>query len=166
MTASRLVKIVVLAIVFAGGFALGGVFQPWGVVSAQAGKRVYELRTYTSPEGRLGDLQARFRNHTVKLFEKHGITNIGYFVPQDAPLSQNTLIYVLAHKDRESAKQNWAAFQKDPEWRAALTESHKNGSLTTQGGVVSVLHGPDRLLTTEMRAQRSTPGVSRVRRGQ
>ena len=142
MAANRLIKIVVLVVVFAGGFALGGVFQPWGVVNAQAGKRVYELRTYTSPEGRLGDLQARFRNHTVKLFEKHGITNIGYFVPQDAPMSQNTLIYVLAHKDRESAKQNWAAFQKDPDWRAALTESHKNGSLTTPGGVVSVFMDP------------------------
>jgi hypothetical protein len=126
--------------VFAGGFALGGVLQPWGVASAQASKRVFELRTYTSPEGKLGELQARFRNHTVKLFEKHGITNIGYFVPQDAPMSQNTLIYVLAHKDRESAKQNWAAFSKDPDWRAAFTESQKNGTLTSQ--VVSVFMDP------------------------
>ena len=102
--------------------------------------RVYELRTYTSPEGRLGDLQARFRNHTVKLFEKHGITSIGYFVPQDAPQSQNTLIYVLAHKDRESAKQNWAAFQKDPDWQAAFKESQKNGPLQTQ--VQSVFMDP------------------------
>jgi hypothetical protein len=101
---------------------------------------VYELRTYTSPEGRLGDLQARFRNHTVKLFERHGITSIGYFVPQDAPQSQNTLIYVLAHKDRQSAKTNWAAFQKDPEWQAAFKESQKNGPLQTQ--VQSVFMDP------------------------
>jgi hypothetical protein len=140
MAANRLVKMFVLVLVFAGGFALGGAYQPWGVVNAQAGKRVFELRTYTSPEGKLPELQARFRNHTVKLFEKHGITNIGYFVPQDAPMSQNTLIYVLAHKDRESAKQNWAAFQKDPDWRAAFTESQKNGTLTTQ--VVSVFMDP------------------------
>ena len=140
MTVRRLATVSVIAIVFAAGFALGNFFQPWGVVNAQAGRRVYELRTYTSPEGRLGDLQARFRNHTVKLFEKHGITSVGYFVPQDAPQSQNTLIYVLAHKDRESAKQNWAAFQKDPDWQAAFKESQKNGPLQTQ--VQSVFMDP------------------------
>ena len=140
MTVRRLAAVSAIAIVFAAGFALGNFFQPWGVVNAQAGRRVYELRTYTSPEGRLPDLQARFRNHTVKLFEKHGITSIGYFVPQDAPQSQNTLIYVLAHKDRESAKQNWAAFQKDPDWQAAFKESQKNGPLQTQ--VQSVFMDP------------------------
>ena len=140
MTARRLASVCVIATVFVAGFALGNFFQPWGVVNAQAGRRVYELRTYTSPEGRLGDLQARFRNHTVKLFEKHGITSVGYFVPQDAPQSQNTLIYVLAHKDRESAKQNWAAFQKDPDWQAAFKESQKNGPLQTQ--VQSVFMDP------------------------
>ena len=88
----------------------------------------------------LDALNARFRNHTVKLFERHGITSVGYFVPQDAPQSQNTLIYILAHKDRESAKQNWAAFQKDPEWQAVYEESSKNGPLQTQ--VLSVFMGP------------------------
>ena len=82
MTIRRLAAVSAVAIVFAAGFALGNFFQPWGVVDGQAGRRVYELRTYTSPEGRLGDLQARFRNHTVKLFEKHGITSVGYFVPR------------------------------------------------------------------------------------
>src|SRR5688572_15211605 len=133
------ITVIVLGIVFAGGFALGGLAQP-RVVNAQSDRRVFELRTYTSPEGRLGDLQARFRNHTVKLFEKHGITSVGYFVPQDAPASQNTLIYLLAHKDRESAKQNWAAFQKDPDWRAAFKESQKNGPLQSQ--VLSVFMDP------------------------
>jgi NIPSNAP protein len=140
MHARRLVTVLVLATVFAGGMVLGSFVQPWGIVNAQAAKRVYELRTYTAPDGRLGDLQARFRNHTVKLFEKHGITSIGYFVPQDAPQSQNTLIYVLAHKDRESAKQNWAAFQKDPEWQSVFKESQKNGPLQTQ--VQSVFMDP------------------------
>ena len=140
MHARRLVIVFVLATVFAGGFVLGSYVQPGAVVEAQTSKRVFELRTYTSPEGRLGDLQARFRNHTIKLFEKHGITSIGYFVPQDTPQSQNTLIYVLAHKDRESAKQNWAAFQKDPDWQAAFKESQKNGPLQTQ--VQSVFMDP------------------------
>jgi hypothetical protein len=140
MNARRLVTVSVLGVVFAGGFVLGGLVKPWSVVNAQAGRRVYELRTYTSPDGKLGDLQARFRDHTVKLFERHGITSVGYFVPQDAPQSQNTLIYILAHKDRESAKQNWAAFQKDPEWQAVYKESSKNGPLQTQ--VLSVFMEP------------------------
>ena len=140
MNARRLVTVSVLGVVFAGGFVLGGLVKPWGVVNAQASRRVYELRTYTAPDGKLGDLQARFRNHTVKLFERHGITSVGYFVPQDAPQSQNTLIYILAHKDRESAKQNWAAFQKDPEWQEVYKESSKNGPLQTQ--VLSVFMDP------------------------
>lgn len=140
MVVTTRVFVAVVGAVFAIGFALGGVVQPWGVVEAQAGKRVFELRTYTAPEGKLGELQARFRNHTVRIFEKHGMTNVGYFVPQDAPASQNTLIYILAHKDREAAKQSWAAFQKDPDWVKARTESEANGRLTTQ--VLSVFMDP------------------------
>ena len=134
------VLVAVLGTVFAGGFALGGVVQPWGVVEAQSSRRVFELRTYTAPEGKLGDLQARFRNHTVRIFEKHGMTNVGYFQPQDSPVSQNTLIYVLAHKNRDEAKKSWAAFGADPEWVKARTESEANGRLTTQ--VVSVFMDP------------------------
>lgn len=138
MPVTKLVQFAVITAVFVSGFALGGVFQ--SRVDAQSKNRVFELRTYTAPEGKLGELQARFRNHTVKLFEKHGITSVGYFVPQDAPLSQNTLIYLLAHKDRESAKQNWAAFQKDPDWQAAFKASQANGTLTSQ--VLSVFMDP------------------------
>ena len=138
MAVTKLVQFAVVTAVFVSGFALGGAFQ--GRVDAQSKNRVFELRTYTAPDGKLGDLQARFRNHTVKLFEKHGITNVGYFVPQDSPLSQNTLIYVLAHKDRETAKQSWAEFQKDPDWVKARTASEVNGRLTTQ--VVSVFMDP------------------------
>jgi hypothetical protein len=138
MAATKLVQFAVVTLVFVGGFALGGAFL--GRVDAESKGRVYELRTYTTPEGKLADLHARFRNHTVKLFEKHGMTNVGYFVPQDAPLAQNTLIYVLSHKDREAAKQSWAEFQKDPEWVKARTASEVNGKLTTQ--VVSVFMDP------------------------
>jgi hypothetical protein len=142
MAATKIVQGAVVIAVFVSGFVLGGVFQSGGVANAQSKGRVFELRTYTAPEGKLGELQARFRNHTVKLFEKHGMTNIGYWVPQDAPNSQNTLIYILAHKDRETAKQSWAAFGKDPEWVKARTASEANGRLTTQGGVVSVFMDP------------------------
>ena len=140
MVVKTRVLVAVSAAVFAGGFAMGGVVSPWGRVEAQSSKRVFELRTYTAPEGKLGELQARFRNHTVRIFEKHGMTNVGYFVPQDAPNSQNTLIYILAHKNRDEAKKSWAAFQADPDWVKARNESQVNGSLTTQ--VVSVFMDP------------------------
>ena len=138
MTVTRFVQFAVITAVFVTGFALGSAFQ--GRVDAQSKGRVYELRTYTTPEGKLTDLYARFRNHTVKLFEKHGMTNVGYFVPQDAPLAKNTLIYVLSHKDRETAKQSWDEFRKDPDWVKARTASEVNGPLTTQ--VVSVFMDP------------------------
>ncbi len=90
---------------------------------------VFELRTYTSYEGKLPELLARFRDHVTKLFEKHSMTNIAYWVPQDAPASQNTLIYVLAHSSREAAKKNWDAFRSDPEWQKVRNETEANGKL-------------------------------------
>jgi hypothetical protein len=109
-------------------------------VDAQAGTRVFELRTYTAPEGKLSDLQARFRNHTTALFQKHGITNIGYWIPQDPPLSPNTLVYIIAYPNREEAKTRWAAFSSDPEWLKVRTESELQGRLTTK--VESVFMSP------------------------
>jgi hypothetical protein len=94
--------------------------------------RVFELRKYTAPEGKLGELEARFRNHTIRIFNKHNMTSVGYFVPQDAPDSQNTLIYVLAHPSREAAKKNWAEFQADPEWQKVNTESQVNGRIVSK----------------------------------
>ena len=91
--------------------------------------RVYELRTYTAVEGKLDQVLARFRNHTTRLFEKHGIVNIGYWVPKDAPRSQNTLIYIVAHPSQEAAAKAWAAFRADPEWQKARTESEVNGKI-------------------------------------
>jgi hypothetical protein len=102
------------------------------VAEAQAAGRVFELRTYTAPDGKLGELHARFRNHTLRIFEKHGMTSVAYFAPQDAPLSGNTLVYLLAHKSREAAKASWAAFSADPEWRKVAAESQANGPLTTR----------------------------------
>jgi hypothetical protein len=121
------------------GIAIGMAVQGQRV-DAQADSRVFELRTYTAPEGKLNDLQARFRNHTTALFEKHGITNIGYWVPQDAPLAQNTLVYIIAYPNREEAKKRWAAFAGDPEWLKARTESEVQGRLTSK--VDSVFMSP------------------------
>lgn len=91
--------------------------------------RVFELRTYTAAEGKLDAVLARFRNHTTRLFEKHGIQNVGYWVPKDAPRSQNTLIYIVAHPSREAAAKAWAAFRADPEWQKAKAESEAAGKI-------------------------------------
>ena len=96
---------------------------------AQSGGAVYELRTYTALEGKLPAVLARFKDHTVKLFEKHGIENIGYWVPSDAPRSQNTLIYIVRHKSREAATANWDAFRKDPAWQKVQKESEASGKI-------------------------------------
>ena len=124
---------------FAAGFGaralVGG-----DVAHAQAGTRVFELRTYTAAPGKFEALKTRFRDHTLKLFEKHGMTHVGYWIPADGPAAENTLIYVLAHKDREAAKKSWADFRADPVWQAALKESQKDGSLTAK--VESVFLNP------------------------
>lgn len=96
---------------------------------AADGDRIYELRTYTTNEGKLDALNARFRDHTLKLFEKHGIENVAYFVPTDEPKSANTLIYLIAHKSRDAARESWKAFGSDPEWKAARDASEANGKL-------------------------------------
>lgn len=88
--------------------------------------KIYELRTYTTLEGRLPALNKRFREHTVRLFEKHGMKNVVYLVPEK---SENTLVYLLAHESREAADASWAAFQKDPEWQRVREESEKDGKI-------------------------------------
>lgn len=93
---------------------------------------VFELRTYTVNEGKLDALNKRFRDHTVKLFEKHGMVNVGYWVPADAPKSKNTLIYVLKHKSREAAKASWKGFVNDPDWKKAFKESRKDGAIVNK----------------------------------
>ncbi len=107
--------------------------------------RVFELRTYTATPGNLPNLLARFRDHTVKLFEKHGMTNIGYWVPvKGSADAETTLIYLLAHKDRDAAKASFAAFGKDPAWQEArkASEVKGGGPLTIKGGVQSLFLKP------------------------
>jgi hypothetical protein len=87
---------------------------------------VYELRTYTTNAGKLDNLNARFRDHTVALFEKHGIQSIGYWVPV---ATENTLVYVIKHKSRDAAKASWQAFIADPAWKKVARESQLDGKL-------------------------------------
>ena len=132
MTTRRGVVALTIAGVFVAGFSLGTVLQSRSVLSAQGGGTVFELRTYTTPEGKLPDLQKRFRDHTRRIFDKHNMKSIGYWTPQDAPLSQNTLIYILQHPSRDAAKKNWADFQADPEWQKVSAESQVNGRIVSK----------------------------------
>jgi hypothetical protein len=103
-------------------------------------ERVFELRTYTASKGNLGNLNDRFKDHTIKLFEKHGMTNVAYWnVLKGQKGDDNKLVYLLAHKSQDAAKKSFETFGKDPEWVAAKSESEKKGggSLTEKGGVVS-----------------------------
>jgi hypothetical protein len=121
------------AIVILGiGYALGARFHAGPALSAQGSARVFEIRTYYTHEGKLDALNARFRNHTVRLFTKHGMTNVGYWTPQEGPLAGNTLIYILAHADREAAKKSWDAFRSDPEWLKARSESEAGGPIVSK----------------------------------
>ena len=98
-------------------------------ISNDLNAQVYELRTYTTNEGKLDELNTRFRDHTVGLFKKHGMESVGYWVPTDEQRSKNTLIYVLKHESREAAKKSWAAFIADPVWQKAFAESRTDGPL-------------------------------------
>jgi hypothetical protein len=102
--------------------------------------RIFELRVYTASRGNLDRLNARFRDHTCKLFEKHGITSVGYWVPAKGQRgAEDTLIYIVAHPSAEGAKASWDAFRKDPDWLAArkASEEQAGGSLTVKDGVKS-----------------------------
>jgi hypothetical protein len=118
--AKRIAMVGVLAAVFAAGFVVRDIVPGEPVVHAQAPGRVFEMRTYTTAEGRLDALNGRFRDHTMRLFEKYGIQNVAYFVPMDTP---DTLVYIIAHPSREAAKVNFSAFAKDPDWPTIAAES-------------------------------------------
>lgn len=96
---------------------------------ALAQNRVYELRTYICYDGKLEALKARFRDHTIAIFKRHGMESIGYWVPQDPEKSKNTLIYILAHPSLEAAQKNWDAFRADPEWVKAKAASEAAGPI-------------------------------------
>jgi len=120
----------VLMTIFAAGFGLGQVFDGATTANAQAPK-VFELRTYTAPEGKLPNLLARFRDDTLRIFEKHGMHNVAYWVPQDTPASENTLIYVISHASRQAAENSWAAFRADPEWARVAEASQVDGRIVS-----------------------------------
>jgi hypothetical protein len=114
-----MLKRILLLAVLTAGFAL-------------AQGPVYELRTYTAEPGKLEALKARFKDHTIRIFKKHQMDSVGYWVPSDGDASKNTLIYILKHPSRAEAEKNWDAFRTDPEWTKVAAESEKNGKLVTK----------------------------------
>jgi hypothetical protein len=111
------------------GLVLGVGLQFTLAAGAAPVGKVFEIRTYHTLPGRLDALHKRFREHTMKLFEKHGMSNVGYWVPQDSPARETTLIYVISHASREAAKANWAAFIADPEWKTVADASQVDGKI-------------------------------------
>jgi len=99
---------------------------------AKSENRVFEMRTYYAAPGKMKDVHARFRDHTCKLLEKHGMTLIGFWVPTNEKESEEVLIYIVAHPSEEAAKKSWDAFRKDEEWLKVKKESEKDGPILTK----------------------------------
>ena len=118
-------KLMAASVLVLCGAAIGRAVQP-------APAKVYEMRTYTAVDGKFEAVNARFRDHTVKLFEKHGMKNIGYWTPIEGPTAGTTLVYILEHSSRDAARASWAAFSKDPEWQKAKAASEENGRIVAK----------------------------------
>ena len=143
---TRTVHTLILVAAILGGFAIGRGSAPHPAVHAQADDRVYEIRIYTVEDGKVGLLSEVFRQNVTRMFAKHGMTNVAYFVPRDDPAcvtaaptstilspvfderpcswSQDTLIYILGHDSPEAAEQNWASFTADAEGLASFRDDY------------------------------------------
>jgi hypothetical protein len=122
-----------LLLVFSG-YVLGRTSSASAFASAAqpAPGHVYEMRTYTATEGKLANVNARFRDHTQRIFAKHNMKSVGYWTPLEGPTAGTTLIYILEHPSREEARKNWAAFSADPEWQKAKAESEAEGKIVAK----------------------------------
>lgn len=111
------------------GLSISTTFYPGSATAQDIEGPVFELRTYKATPGNLDKLLTRFRDHTMRIFEKHGMTNIGYWIPTDPELSQDTLVYLLKHNSMEAAQASWRAFAQDPEWRQVNEDSNRDGAI-------------------------------------
>ena len=130
-------KRIILAVV--AGIGLVGVGYAAGAHMERA-DRFFEMRTYYTNPGKMSALHARFKDHTAKLFEKHGMTNIGYWSPTTGENAENTMVYILAYPSKEARDKSWKAFGDDPDWKKAKADSEKDGVLVSK--VVSVFMTP------------------------
>src|SRR5262249_22155046 len=118
-----------------GLFCVGVIYTvatSWATGEETETPRYFEMRTYVCHEGRLEVLHKRFREHTTKLFEKHGMTNVGYWTPTEGPEAETTLVYILAYPNKEARAESWKAFMGDPEWKAVKEASEKDGPIVKQ----------------------------------
>ena len=119
-----------LALLTVGALALRAADKPEASAKPAGGNRYFEMRTYHAAGGKLDALNARFRDHTMALFKKHGIDNIGYWTPAEGQKGAGeTLVYLLAYPSKEARDASWKAFQADPEWKKAKDESERDGKL-------------------------------------
>jgi hypothetical protein len=112
--------------------AISGMVAGLPAADPAPSERFFEMRIYTAAEGKLDDLHKRFRDHTNKLFQKHGMTLIGYWTPTDEPKSKDTLIYILAYPSRDARDKSWKDFASDPDWKTAREASEVNGKLVAK----------------------------------
>ena len=125
----KIAALVCLLLVLAMGLRVA---EPSPGAPAGSG-RVFELRTYTASPGKLDALNARFRDHTIALFKKHGMDVVGFWEPLDKEGGAGEkLVYILAHQSRAGAEASWKAFREDPEWVKVKADSEKGGVLTTK----------------------------------
>lgn len=103
----------VVLVAFAAGSLVTARLMHFNRVRADS-NRVFELRVYHTVPGKVPALESRFRDTTSKLLAKHDLNVVGYWVPEDAPAWDNTLIFMVAHSSREEAKKNWDATRADP----------------------------------------------------
>jgi hypothetical protein len=127
VSASMLKPSYILSLAYGAATVLG--FSTLRGSNTESPHHVYELRLYHVNEGKMDALKARFRDHVDAIFRRHNMKSIGYWSPEDAPESQDLLIYILEHPSRQEAEKNWAAFQADPEWQKVKAESEANGKL-------------------------------------
>ena len=125
-------KLIVAAVLVSAGFAVGRASQT-------TPSHIYELRIYTPNEGKLDAVNARFRDHTRAIFDRHHMKSVGYWLPTEGPRA-GTFVYVLEHPSRDEARKNWAEFNADPEWQKVRAESVANGKLVAN--VESVFMAP------------------------
>ncbi len=92
---------------------------------------IYELRIYTTIPGRMPNLLARFQNHTLRIWEKHGIKQVGFWTTLMGPDS-NDLTYMLAWESMADREKRWNAFFADPEWNEAKTASEADGPINAK----------------------------------
>lgn len=122
-------KLLAAAILVMCGYTIGRASQPTPA-------HIYELRTYTAADGKLDAVSARFRDHTVQIFKRHNMKSVGYWLPSEGPMAGTTLIYILEHPSREEARQNWAAFNADPEWQKVKAASEVDGKIVAKADSV------------------------------